>query len=101
MKGKKHNGEEGALKGENSRKSTMDEAHSEKEGFKHGGATHHEEKKDKKKSGGKVEGKKAHKRGDKKMRKGKFKDGGKVESEAGKQKDRPGFANDVIDKDDD
>lgn len=100
MKGKKTNGEEGELRGANSRKETMDGAHSKKEGFKSGGATHHEKKKHRK-GGGKVEGKEAIRRGDKKPRKGKFSEGGKVESEANKSKMRPGFANNTIDKEDD
>lgn len=78
--------------GRNSRAEVEKEAHETTDGFHMGGKT--------KKKGMKAEGKKGMKRHDQRDRKGKYASGGSVFSEAGKVKERPGFGEQKIDKED-
>lgn len=86
MKGKMMKGEKehDTKAGANSRVETEKVAHEGDDGFNKGGATKHKKR-------GKVEGKKAHARHDKRDRRGKFAKGGAVESEAHGTKMRPGY----------
>lgn len=78
--------------GKNSRAEVEKEAHEGTEGFNKGGATKKKERK--------MHGKKAHARHDRRDRKGKFAKGGAVFSEAGSVKERPGFGEQKINKED-
>lgn len=77
--------------GRNSRAETEKEAKSGTDGFNKGGAAKHK---------GKVHGKKHPPRHDKRDRKGKFAKGGAVFSEAHDTKQRPGYGEMHIDKED-
>lgn len=86
MRGKK------MASGGNSRAEVEKEAHETTDGFHKGGKT--------KKKREDVHGMKGHKRHDRRDRKGKFAKGGPVFSEAGNTKQRPGFGEQMIDKED-
>lgn len=76
--------------GRNSRSEVEKEAHSGTDGFNKGGKTMRKG----------VHGKKGHKRHDTRGRNGKFAKGGAVFSEANHTKERPGFGEQKINKED-